>query len=191
MLRKRFVEFMLIGAVISTTIMINVNPIIPVKAMRDTRGVILNTYSREERVKQFEELTQKHIEEQEKLRLEEEQARLEIMRLREESKKQYYTFEVSFYCPCYNCTQNGNRQTASGTYAEEGRTIAMPSNIPFGTKVVIDGLGEFINEDRGGYIKNTYDENGNLIIRVDVFLEDHARCYENGRYLANGYIILE
>lgn len=191
MLRKRLMRLVLIGATISTAMLININPTIPNKAMRDTRGINLNTYSREERVKQFEKLTQKYIEEQEKLRLEEEQARLEIMRLKEESKKQYYTFEVSFYCPCYNCTQNGNRQTASGTYAEEGRTIAMPSNIPFGTKVVIDGLGEFINEDRGGYIKNTYDENGNLIIRVDVFLEDHARCYENGRYLANGYIILE
>lgn len=72
MLRKRFVEFMLISAVMSTTIMIGLNPTIPNKAMRDTRGVILNTYSREERVKQMNELTQKYIEEQERLRLEEE-----------------------------------------------------------------------------------------------------------------------
>lgn len=117
------------------------------------------------------------------------------MKARETQKisqnRMYVTFEVSFYCPCYLCTQNGNRKTASGEYAREGVTIAMPKDIPFGSQVYIEGLGTYVAQDRGGYIKNTYDVNGNKIVRVDIFLESHEECYRRGRYTASGYIDLK
>ena len=38
--------------------------------------------------------------------------------------------------------------TASGVIGEPGRTVAM-KDIDFGTKIYIEGLGEYIVEDRG------------------------------------------
>ena len=104
------------------------------------------------------------------------------------SNTEDWIFEVSYYCACYSCTQNGNKQTASGAYAVEGVTIALPSNIPFGTTVYIEGVGTFTNQDRGGYIEYTYDQYGNTVMRVDVYLESHEECYSRGRHYSNGYI---
>lgn len=104
------------------------------------------------------------------------------------SNREDWIFEVSYYCACYSCTQNGNKQTASGAYAVEGVTIALPSNIPFGTTVYIEGVGTFTNQDRGGYIEYTYDQYGNTVMRVDVYLESHEECYSRGRHYSNGYI---
>lgn len=106
-----------------------------------------------------------------------------------EDNKEYWTFQISYYCGCWDCTQNGNNITASGTYATQGRTIALPTDIPFGTEVYIEDVGYFINEDTGGFIQYTYDDYGNLVMRVDVYLEDHNECYERGRHYSNGYII--
>lgn len=118
---------------------------------------------------------------------EEKQRELEQQKI-EESKKQYWKFEVSYYCGCYHCTQNGNLITASGEYAQEGVTIALPSDIPFGTKVHVDNVGDFVVQDRGGYIAYTYDENGDLIMRADVYISDHNRALQLGRHIESGYI---
>lgn len=107
-----------------------------------------------------------------------------------EQKIDWQTFEVSFYCSCALCCGSETGVTASGVGVQEGRTIAAPSSIPFGTEVYIEGLGSYVVEDRGGYIKNTYDENGNLIIRVDVYVDSHQKALENGRYNAKGYFKL-
>lgn len=105
------------------------------------------------------------------------------------SNIEYWTFEVSYYCGCWSCTQNGDLTTASGTTATQYRTIAAPQDVPFGSEIYIEGLGTFICEDRGGYIEYTYDEYGNLVMRVDVYLQDHNECYERGRHYSDGYII--
>lgn len=135
---------------------------------------------------------QERLAEEERLRQEE----LERQRIAEEEQKRnenriYCKFEVSFYCGCYGCTQNGNLQTASGEYAVEGITIAAPSDIPFGSQVYIEALGQtYTVQDRGGYIEYTYDEYGNLVMRLDVFISDHNRAIQYGRYYSNGYIDL-
>ena len=103
--------------------------------------------------------------------------------------KEYWKFEVSFYDNCYECTQNGNGQTASGEYTQEGVTIALPSDIPFGTQVYIEGLGWRTNQDTGGFIQYTTDDEGNTVMRIDVYVESHDRALELGRYYANGYIV--
>ena len=57
--------------------------------------------------------------------------------------------------------------TASGTVAQQGRTIAMSGEYEFGTVVYIDGLGLRTVEDRGGAIK------GN---KIDVYMDSHSAC---------------
>lgn len=51
----------------------------------------------------------------------------------------------------FAASENGGRSdgmTASGVIGEPGRTVAM-KDIDFGTKIYIEGLGEYIVEDRG------------------------------------------
>lgn len=59
------------------------------------------------------------------------------------------------------------KKTASGTWPKEGRTVAGPRWIPFGTRVYIDGIGWRIVEDR---THERFDG------RYDVYMDDHGRC---------------
>lgn len=67
----------------------------------------------------------------------------------------------------------GNHEgiTASGTRVKQGRTIAAPSWIPFGTKVIIGGH-EYTVEDRGGYICDN---------RLDIYMDSREDAVEFGR----------
>ncbi len=100
------------------------------------------------------------------------------------SNIEWYTIEVSFYCACYQCCGKTDGITASGDYATEGVTVALPSSIPLGTHIVIDGH-EYICQDRGGAI---IDYGGNFI-RADIYLDSHEECMQRGRYYTEGYII--
>lgn len=93
------------------------------------------------------------------------------------------TFEVSFYCGCHLCTTYATGITASGKQVQYGM-VAAPDDIPFGTKIHIDGLGTFVNEDTGSFIKYTPDGH----MRVDVYTESHTTALELGRFITNGYI---
>lgn len=74
---------------------------------------------------------------------------------------------VSAYTPHEN---GGNRVTASGAIATEGRTVAA-DHLRFGTKVIIDGK-EYVVEDRfGGKYKN----------RIDIFMESYNEAIKFGR----------
>lgn len=77
------------------------------------------------------------------------------------------TYKITGYDTCVKCCGKSDGITASGTQATVGRTCAAPKNIPFGTKLYIDGIGERIVEDRGGFADNV----------IDVLCEDHATCY--------------
>ena len=61
--------------------------------------------------------------------------------------------------------------TASGTHVQQGRTIAAPSWIPFGTTVVINGVS-YVAEDRGGYICDN---------RLDIYMDSREDAVEFGR----------
>lgn len=88
-------------------------------------------------------------------------------------------FDITSYCGCSYCTC-GLGLTASGTAPIEGRTISVdPEIIPLGSKVWIDGLGEFIAEDTGSAI------HGNII---DLYLADHNRAINFGRQYMKVYI---
>lgn len=102
--------------------------------------------------------------------------------------RDYRNFEVSYYCACSKCCDVETGVTASGAKAVEGVTVALPKDVPFGSKVYIENVGEFTCQDRGGYIKNTYGDNGIELTRVDVFVSDHDRALELGRHVEKGYI---
>lgn len=77
-------------------------------------------------------------------------------------------YRITGYDICYRCCGKTNGITASGAKAEVGRTCAAPKNLPFGTKVFIEGIGYRIVEDRGGAT------NGQ---KIDVLCNNHPECY--------------
>lgn len=81
-------------------------------------------------------------------------------------------FTATAYCPCEICCGKTNGITAMGTKATEGRTVAMSSKYPFGTKIEIQGMGIYTVEDRGGAIKSN---------KIDIFMSSHKICLEFGR----------
>jgi len=81
------------------------------------------------------------------------------------------TFTITAYCGCKKCS-GGHNKTASGTTPTEGRTIAADTSIlPFGTKVVIDGV-VYTVEDRGSGVRGNH---------IDIFFATHARAMAFGR----------
>lgn len=102
----------------------------------------------------------------------------EIMEEIQSSKISLGTFNISAYCPCEKCCGKKPSDplygiTCSGDRATEGLTIAADlSNLPLGTKVSIEGVGERTVEDKGGAIK------GN---RLDLYFSDHQAALNFGR----------
>lgn len=127
--------------------------------------------------KEIEAEEQRKAEEEEKLRIEEEQNKNRI----------YCKFEVSFYTTAPD-ESSGSGIGASGEYVQPWVSIALPSDIPFYSTAYIEGLGTFINHDTGSYIQWTYDNDGNLVCRVDILVSSKSEAYELGRYYADGYI---
>lgn len=91
----------------------------------------------------------------------------------------YTEARLTWYCPCTECCDEygGKGITASGTYATEGRTIAVPKDIPFFTPIYIEYLGgTYVAEDRGSAIK--YTEDGKM--KIDIFINSHEQALING-----------
>ena len=93
--------------------------------------------------------------------------------------------EVSGYCSCYLCSEGWGQKTADGTGVHWG-VIAAPKEIPFGTKMKIDGFGDmvFTVNDRGGYIKKVGDT-----YRIDVWFPKHGDAEKYGRRWTTATII--
>lgn len=90
-------------------------------------------------------------------------------------------FKLTFYCPCVECSEQYGTNTSTGVTAIEGVTVAVdPTVIPYGTRLFIDGFGEFIAQDCGGAIKQN---------RIDIYVTDHQRCLDLGVKYADVYAI--
>jgi len=64
---------------------------------------------------------------------------------------------------------NGDGVTATGTVPSRGRTIAVdPRQLPYGSRVYINGTGPYIAEDTGGAIRGK---------RLDIYFGDGAEAY--------------
>lgn len=86
-------------------------------------------------------------------------------------------FTITHYDICEKCCGKSPSHpeygvTATGTVATPYRTIAVdPSIIPYGTRVIIDGV-EYVAEDAGGAIK------GN---KIDICVESHQIALQKGK----------
>ena len=84
------------------------------------------------------------------------------------------------YCACpICCGEYSSGYTASGTLAEEGRTIACNS-LPFGTQVLIDG-NTYVVEDTGW---SPYGD-----AWIDIFFWDHSSALAYGCRTVDVYLI--
>lgn len=133
--------------------------------------------------------------EKERVRLEEERKRQEELRRQQEEQTNQVvinrggdvpcgrevTVEVSFYDNCTLCTP-GYGITASGKQIQEGM-IACPSDIPFGTQIVIDEV-TYTCEDTGSYIRWV-----NGVMRVDIYVSSHEEALRRGRYTTKAIIL--
>ena len=80
------------------------------------------------------------------------------------------TYKITAYCGCAKCCGKTDGITASGTHVTAGRTIAAPPEIPFGTKLMINGH-IYTVEDRGGAIKGK---------RIDIYFASHEEAERFG-----------
>ena len=87
---------------------------------------------------------------------------------------------LTAYCPCTKCCGDFagkiRGQTASGTMAQAGRTIAAPQGVPYGVRVLAlmaDGSQHVIGvvEDRGGAIKGH---------KLDLYFDTHEEALRFG-----------
>ena len=128
----------------------------------------------------LEEEERKRKEEEEQVRLEQERA--VVNRGGDIPNGRVVDVEVSFYCSCSQCCAGGSGITASGKHVQEGM-IACPSDIPFGTRILIDGV-TYTCEDTGSYIKWI-----NGIMRVDIYTSSHQTALQKGRYTTKAIIL--
>jgi 3D (Asp-Asp-Asp) domain-containing protein len=70
------------------------------------------------------------------------------------------TYRITGYSACVRCCGKSDGITADGTYAPAAkeRIVAAPREIPFGTRMWIDGVGEVVVHDRGGAIRGKHVE---------------------------------
>lgn len=91
-----------------------------------------------------------------------------------------FTVNASAYTAAADECGKSDGITASGLKVAEKRTLACPRELPFGTKLKIEGLGEYRCEDRGGAIK------GN---KIDIYVETKREAFAFGRQNLTAEII--
>jgi 3D (Asp-Asp-Asp) domain-containing protein len=101
------------------------------------------------------------------------------------SKGKRMTLVATAYCGenyPHICNDGDSSKTATGTKPTAGRTIAVdPRMIPYGSKVIINGV-TYIAEDCGGAIKSN---------RIDIFFDTHQEALQWGRRTVEAIVITE
>lgn len=92
-------------------------------------------------------------------------------------------FRITHYCPCSICCGPwANGITSTGITAVTNRTIAVdPDQIPYGSKVVINGQ-IYVAEDCGGAIKENC---------IDVYVGSHEEGESKGVFYTEVYLLEE
>ena len=90
-------------------------------------------------------------------------------------------FRITHYCPCSICCgPYTDGITSTGVTAVTNHTIAVePSQIPYGSKVVINGQ-VYVAEDCGGGIKENC---------IDVYVATHEEALDKGVFYTEVYVI--
>lgn len=86
--------------------------------------------------------------------------------------KESFTINASAYTAAADECGKSDGITSSGLKVEERRTLACPPHLPFGTKLAIEGMGEYRCEDRGGAIKGNH---------IDIYMETKSEAFAFGR----------
>ena len=101
---------------------------------------------------------------------------------------EYHTYEssptqqpITYTMVATAYTHTGHR-TATGTWPSRGTIAVDPKVIPLGTRLYVDGYGEGVAVDTGGFIKGT---------RIDVFMETKDEALSWGRRQVEVRIIEE
>lgn len=91
------------------------------------------------------------------------------------------TFRITHYCQCSICCGPwANGITSTGVTATTNRTIAVdPTQIPYGSKVVINGQ-VYVAEDCGGAIKTNC---------IDIYVATHDEGESKGVYYTDVYLV--
>ena len=98
-------------------------------------------------------------------------------------------FRITAYCACEKCCgqwalnrPNGIVYGAAGVELEAGVSCASP--LPFGTVVEVEGLGEYIVQDRTAqWVVDKYGEN-----LIDIYFDDHEAACKFGLQYHNVYL---
>lgn len=90
-------------------------------------------------------------------------------------------FRITHYCQCSICCGPwANGITSTGVTATTNRTIAVdPTQIPYGSQVVINGQ-VYVAEDCGGAIKKNC---------IDIYVASHAEGEAKGVYYTDVYLV--
>ncbi|MDO4650271.1 MAG: 3D domain-containing protein, partial [Eubacteriales bacterium] len=93
------------------------------------------------------------------------------------------TFRITHYCPCSICCgPYTDGITSTGVTATTNHTIAVePNQIPYGSKVVINGQ-VYVAEDCGGGIKTNC---------IDIYVASHAEGEAKGVFYTDVYLLNE
>jgi 3D (Asp-Asp-Asp) domain-containing protein len=86
--------------------------------------------------------------------------------------KETFTINASAYTAAADECGKSDGITASGLKVNEKRTLACPKEYPFGTKISIEGMGEYRCEDRGGAIKGNH---------FDIYVDTKSEAFAFGR----------
>lgn len=104
---------------------------------------------------------------------------VEALRKQEPILEEIGTYKLTFYCPCYSCSEGWGHQTSSGATCQEGVTVAC-GILPPGTEIYIEGYGRRVVQDTGGSVRGKH---------IDIFMESHSECLIHGEKYAKVYLI--
>ena len=85
-------------------------------------------------------------------------------------------WKITAYCACVHCCGKSDAITASGKKAKYGYVAC--NWLPFGTKVRIEGLGDFVVMDKGA--KSLFGDKKNHIKHLDVYMPSHKEALRFG-----------
>jgi len=91
-----------------------------------------------------------------------------------------FTINASAYTAAADECGKNDGMTASGLLVTEKRTLACPREYPFGTKISIEGMGEYRCEDRGGAIKGNH---------FDIYVKTKSEAFSFGRQHLNAQVV--
>jgi len=81
-------------------------------------------------------------------------------------------WKITAYCSCKICCGKSDGITASGKQARQGYVAC--NWLPFGTKLNIEGLGDFVVMDRGA--KSLFGSKANKVKHLDIWCHSHMKA---------------